>query len=206
MSRALGTTNAAQTVAATVRPAVLCELAFIGDPVRVHSGIGSFSWDSKTWAGVGDFGGVSDVEEGADISARGITLTLSGVPSELLAHSLATQYRGRGVKLWLGFLNESGAFVANPYQIFGGRMDTMTIEDSGETSTISVQCESRLIDLRRPRVSRYTHEEQIARHPGDLGLEFVARLAEKPLYWGIPNATSSGSNVKGPPIYSSLIK
>lgn len=202
MSRSLGTTNATRTTAKVVNVIVFCELDFVGETIRVHSNIGSITWDSKTWLGVGDFGGFSDVEEGADISARGITLTLSGIPSNLLTHALASNYRGRSAKLWFGMLSAAGVLDAAPYQIFGGRVDTMTISDEGETSTISVACENRLIDLRRPRVSRYTHEEQIARHDGDLGLSFVARLAEKPLYWGIPNSKTA-STPSTPRVYTS---
>lgn len=193
MSRDLGTENTAQVIADTVRPIVLCEIAFQDGYVRTHSGIGTISWDSKSWLGVGDFGGVSDIEEGEDIAARTVELTLSGIPSSLLDKVTAANFRGRAVKLWLAFRTEAGAFVSTPYQAFGGKIDTATIAMGGEESTISVNCENRLIDLRKARTSRYTHEEQIARFPGDLGLAFVARLAEKPLYWGVPNAKSEGT-------------
>jgi hypothetical protein len=63
-------------------------------------------------------------------------------------------------------------------------MNTMTIEDSGETSNISLTVESKLIELNRARVRRYTHESHQARHPDDTFFSFVADLQDKSVVWG----------------------
>ena len=59
----------------------------------------------------------------------------------------------------------------------------MNIE-AGETATISISVESRLVDWERPRVHRYTNADQQIAYPGDKGLEFVAQMVEKELVWG----------------------
>lgn len=184
MSRELSTTNSAECEARVVRPVLLCEL-MLSTPIRVHSGLGSLTWDSKTWLGVGNLGGVSEIEEGVDVSARPLVLSLSGIPSEYITMALTEEYRNKRARLWIGFLEVSGGFKDTPSQVFGGRVSTMTTSDDGTNCTLSVSLESRLADLRRARVSRYTHEEQIKRYPGDFGLSFVARLANAPIYWGI---------------------
>lgn len=194
MARELGTANTAQTVATVVRPLVFAELDFSDGVVRVHNGLGSVTWGGNAWSGVGEFGGVGEIEEGVDVAARGLSLALNGIPSTILPTALAANYRGRSAKLYIGFLNTFGALVDDPYQIFGGRMDTMQIEDAGESGSISVQCENRLIDFKRCRVSRYTNEEQLARYPGDLGLSFIAGIADKTLRWGPSNSNTSSSS------------
>jgi hypothetical protein len=60
----------------------------------------------------------------------------------------------------------------------------MSINDDGQNATIIMSAENRLVDFRRPREVRYTHEEQTNLHPGDLGLEFVTAIQEKQVYWG----------------------
>jgi hypothetical protein len=60
----------------------------------------------------------------------------------------------------------------------------MTIDEGPETATIAVGAESRLIDLQRPRVRRYTHESQKSRFPNDKGFEFVNDLQDKKFAWG----------------------
>jgi hypothetical protein len=62
-------------------------------------------------------------------------------------------------------------------------MDTMDLS-LGATGKLSVIIQSRLADWERPRLSRYTNEEQQALYSGDKGLEFVPQMVEKTIIWG----------------------
>ena len=64
-------------------------------------------------------------------------------------------------------------------------MDVMTIEDAGETASISLSAESRLIDLERARVRRFTDNDQQNQFSGDTSLRFVASLQDKEIAWGL---------------------
>jgi hypothetical protein len=63
-------------------------------------------------------------------------------------------------------------------------MDVMTIDETGETCSITLTAENRLIDLERPRVRRYTSEDQKSLHPNDKGFDFVNSLQEAEIKWG----------------------
>jgi hypothetical protein len=79
----------------------------------------------------------------------------------------------------------SGIITAGPlYQLFSGRMDTMSVEDNGNTANISLVVENALVDLERPRIRRLTNEEQLARFPGDQSLSGVAKLQDRQISWG----------------------
>ena len=91
-----------------------------------------------------------------------------------------------GITYNLGFLNSNYALVDDPFIIFVGKVDTMAISLS-DTATIELDIENRLIDWERPRVSRFTNEEQQNLYSGDKGLEFVDSVAEKELFWGVDN-------------------
>ena len=52
-----------------VRPFVLVELDFPEKPIRAWTGIGTITWDGKTWTGVGDLGRIGPIEESADLRA-----------------------------------------------------------------------------------------------------------------------------------------
>jgi hypothetical protein len=112
------------------------------------------------------------------------------VPSALIAVALTENYQGKACSVLFGALDASGVLVASPITIFAGRMDVMAINDDGRTSTIGLSAENKLVDFRRPREVRYTHEEQQNLYPpgpgtpGDLGLEFVNAIQEKQIYWG----------------------
>ncbi len=152
-------------------------------PVRVNSAPYAIAWDGHDWLGAGLLGGVSPVEEGGALQMYGINLTLSGIPPEYIATALGSHYQGRDCKIWLAPLDAAMQIVADPVLVFSGRLDVMNIE-LGQTATISVSAESRLTDWQRPRISRYTHEDQKARYPDDKGLEFVAKTAEMEIIWG----------------------
>ena len=79
---------------------------------------------------------------------------------------------------------ESDTIITNPIKLFAGRMDIMQIIEQGDTATISISLENRLVDLLKPRILRYTHEDQQTLFPGDLGFEFVTALQDKEVVWG----------------------
>lgn len=189
MARDLTAGMIAAATATTVRFAAAIEAQFDSGTGRVWTGTATLSWGGNSWTGLGDLIGADAIEEATAVSAKGVALTLSGIPSSLITLALDDDYRGKPVIIYILQMNSAFTSVEYSYQQFAGRMDTMTIEDGGETATITLQCESNLVDLERPKIRRYTDEEQQQILAGDRGLEFVAALAEKPLYWGVPAPT-----------------
>jgi hypothetical protein len=200
VSRELTTDVGNAVVADEVRPAFFVHLALDSGDVRVWNGAAEYELDGETFQGVGHLGGISPVEESTRVTARGIELSLSGIDSSMVSIALAERYRGRRVTIWLAFFDEDFALIADPVQHFSGFLDTMSLqEDGGSTSTITITAESRLIDLERPRESRLTNEEQQRLYPGDLGLEYVAGLADKALPWGVPASSATSSSAPSNP-------
>ena len=191
MARNLPAAVATAIVGKVVNLAFFAEFQFASGTIRMWSGYGVKAWNGHNWTGGGDLVGMTPADETTEVGATGIAFTLSGIPSSLLALALGDNYRGRVSKAWMAILDANAA-VIDAYQFFGGRMDVMKIEDGDETGSIVVQAESRQVDLKRPRTSRYTDAEQQRLFPGDLGCEFPAKLAEKPLYWGVPPGPSAG--------------
>ena len=105
-----------------------------------------------------------------------------------------------------GAFTTAGALIADPAIVFSGFMDTMTITEAAEYSTITVAVENKLIAFERSRVRRYTAEDQKIDYPlklpngndnpnYDAGFEFVTSIVEKEIIWGRP---TSGSSPGGP--------
>ena len=168
-----------------IHPLLLAKINTSGGDVRVWTGIGDLTFNSETYTGTGTFGGVTTVTEKTDLSANGIGFSLSGIPSELISTALGEVEQGRTCTLWLALLNTStGALINNPYEIFAGFTDVTIIGEEGETSTITINAENRLISLERNRVRRYTDEDQRNEHDGDKGFEFVPGLQDKIVIFG----------------------
>jgi len=152
--------------------------------VRGWTGIGDLVWGGSTYTGVGHFLNVSTIGETMDIRAEGVQFQLTGIPQSMLALVLGEHYQGRPAKCWIGCLDTSGQIIPDPVLVLDGRMDTVEIHEGADTGTITQHVESELIDLRRPRTTRYTDAEQKARYPGDRGLEFIESLQDKQIMWG----------------------
>jgi hypothetical protein len=167
-----------------LRPVLFFEGAFPTALVRFWTGLTAIDWNGETWIGAGNLIGISAVEEGTEVAATGLTVSMAGVPTTLVSAVIADAEQGLPGRIWIGFLDPAGGLIIDPVQVFAGRLDVPQIADGAETCVITITYESRLIDLNRPREFRYTHESQQVLYPGDLGLEYVAGLQDKEIAWG----------------------
>lgn len=185
-ARGLTPAMAAAIAAGTVRVALFYEGEFNGGTVRFWSGVGPKTWNGQTWTGGGNLVGITPLDETAQLRSVGFTAYLSGMKASNIATALGAVRQGKPGTLWLAVLDASDAIIADPYQLQRGRLDVALIEDQGDTARISIQYESRLVDLERARTRRYTTEDQAIDYPDDLGFEFVPQLQDRVILWG-PN-------------------
>lgn len=185
MARALTAGAAAEIAAAALRPVVFYEGEFSTGTLRLWSGIGPIDWDGETWTGAGRVLNVAPIQETSDIAAVAFEVSLSGEASDIIAINLNAARNGMAGRVWLGFLDASGDLIADPFKAFEGRFDVPEINDAGETAAITARYESRLIDLDRSRIRRYTSEDQKQDYADDLGFDFVPSLQEAGLPWGV---------------------
>lgn len=206
MSRPIPAALLAALSASTIRPALFVEALFAGGTTRVWSGYGEMTAGGQTWQGAGNLLDISLVGETQEVRAQGVTVTLSGIPSALLSLALQEPYHGRIARIYLGAFADEGPpdtvlildtmtgvyrlrdrstlLIADLHPIFAGRMDVMSINETGETATIGIAIENRLIDLERAAEVLYTAETQERLFSGDKGLEYVAALSDRQLTWG----------------------
>ena len=183
MTRAMDTNQAAALAADHIEGIAFVQLDF-ATTLRLSTLPYNFSWNGFTWIGAGNLGQISPVGENVDLQAQGVSLSLAGIDPSLISTALGEQYQGKPAQIWFCPLNtDTGQLIGTPIRIFGGRIDTMDIE-VGETATITLTAEGKLIDFFRPRVSRYTDAEQQLRYPGDLGLQYINSLIEVNVVWG----------------------
>jgi hypothetical protein len=188
-----------------IYPFFALEMLFDGNQtLRLWTGVGTLIYEGNSWFGTGNMLNIESVQETSEISAKGASVTLSGVPSEVLSLALSEPYQGRVANIYFGTFSsgqlktESSDFIlleddsiillerteTGFANIFSGYMDQMNIEETGETSTIQLNLENKLVDLERARVARYTHSYQKSLYPADRGLNFVESLQTKVFAWG----------------------
>lgn len=211
MSRDLSTVTIDSISEDVVYPFFATELRFDDNIIRMWTGQGTLVLEDGTeWIGLGQLLSISSIEETSEMSVKGATITLSGIPSELLSLALGTPYQGRVAKIYFGtflrdsLLQETGNYIllegggrinlesmsTGFNELFSGYMDQMNIEEAGDTATIEMAVENKLIDLERARVARFTSGYQKSVYPGDLGCDFIEDLQDKKISWG--RAESNG--------------
>lgn len=190
----------------SVSPVLMAEMFFDSQTVGMFTGLGTLTWGDKTFLGGGNFIGVSPIEETQGTEAKGIVVSLNGIPANLISLALAERSRGRPFRMYLGsvvttryvatevdpgrVMTEDGGYVLlennlvdSPFPIFAGLMDQMEITDNGETADIRLSVENALIIGQRSKIARYTSEDQKKLYPNDKGLDLINRLQDKEIVW-----------------------
>jgi hypothetical protein len=208
MSRDLTPTTVTEIEQPEVFPFFAVELRLDNNIIRMWTGQGTLTLaDSTEWVGLGQLLDISSIEETSEMAVKGASITLSGIPSDLLSLALSEPYQGRVAKIYFGIRASSlslepslsltfdgsqySSFASPDWygedifnELFSGYMDQMNIEEGGDTSTIQLAVENKLIDLERARVARYTSGYQKSVYPNDLGMDFIEDLQDKQIPWG----------------------
>lgn len=183
MARDITTGFQTEIEADSLQPILLVKAEFDEGDVNFWTGFGDLVFDGDTYNGAGNLLAVTQVQETQELKANNVTFQLTGLPSSIIAIALDTNYQGRPITLFFGALDSDFNLVVDPYQLFSGKMDTMRINDNGDTATIDILSESDLIDLRNRNDSKYTPENQKINFPNDTGLDFVPTIQEVEIIW-----------------------
>lgn len=165
------------------QPFYAVEMLFDGGAVRLWTGIGNRTIDGQTYTGSGSLLAISELEESANLSANGATVTLSGVSPSIISLALTEPYQGRRARILMGDASLDSS-TTNFLEAFSGYMDVMTVTHSGESVRVQLTIESKLIALQRANVRRYTSENHKLRHPTDTFFDWVVSLQDKEIAWG----------------------
>ena len=152
-------------------------------PLRFWSGYGERTIEGETYVGAGQLISIEGVSEAADLAAKGLTVSLSGLPSSIVSAALQEPYQRRVCRVYFG-----DASVSDVINVFSGRLNKMTIEDSADAATISVLVDSKLVEADKASNRRYTSESQKSRHSDDTFFDYVSALQDAEVVWGRKSA------------------
>jgi len=167
-----------------IYPALFITLTFATGPQYAWTGVGNFVMGGNTYLGVGSLGKIGVVAETDDLNAQGTTVTLSGIDTTLLQDCISEIQLGAPASIAIGLLTPTGQLIGSPYTIFAGQVDAPTITVGGDSLSITLALENRMVDLSRPSLRRYTSADQRLYYPTDSGFAFVEQLNDLALNWG----------------------
>ena len=171
-----------------VKPIFAIELDISDGTLRLWGGYGALNMTiggvSKTFTGTGDLLGFTPIQETSTLQMTGITVSVTGIKASLISSILSAEYTNRNGTLYMGLFDTSRNVIADVYTLFKGKMDVANIQEGAETSVITLNIESRMVQFDLPLNRMYTVEDQEVDFTGDLGLEFIPDLQDKEIIWG----------------------
>lgn len=169
---------------------IKCELVQLdldvadGGTQRYASAGTDVSWGGYTWTGAGVLGKIERIEEGASLEARGIRMSLSGVPSSLISVALGAHVQGRRARIYSAVFDTATNQIIDAILEWDGRIDTMQIVDSEDgTAQIAVSAESRLAGWEAPNVRMFSDADQKRLYPTDRFFEGMVEGVEVEIVW-----------------------
>ena len=170
-------------VAQNTQPIVLIDAHFPTSTLSIWTGFGDLTWNSVTYTGTGHLLKMSEIMETQKLQANGMRFIMSGNITALVELAEAEEYQNHPLEMYFGLYNNN-AVVNDPFQLYAGLMDVMTIEVTGEEATIELTTENRMIDLERARKRLLTKEDQNLDYPDDTFFDFVPTIQDKEVTWG----------------------
>jgi hypothetical protein len=181
------------TLAAMARtpiyPVVMVYLDWPTGPVRVHSNVGTITYDGHDWTGVGNFAGLQMPGEETGLISQPAQLRLIGAPDELDQY-LDDPIRDRDGEILFGLVTDraGNTLIGDPFSIFIGYMDAMRETVASEDGTLRRDL---LIDVAGGPSQRaftelyHTYEDQKREFPGDTAGRLVinAEAEREKLTW-----------------------
>lgn len=160
----------------------LVPLVYMALPVPQRWALGGrdVEWGGNIYAAydVALEGGVQD-ETGLP---GGLQITFPAVTDAQLLMAADPDVEGAEVITYLALVNPDTGVAEEALQVGSYELDLPGWED-GPQALAHFAAESRAAVAMRPRVSRYTNDEQLRLHPGDTSLNFDPATDAAPMQW-----------------------
>lgn len=140
-------------------------------------------WGSLEYLPAGHLLSFGSSQETQDLRVGSVNITLSGVEQSYVSIFLNQQYINRRARIWLAFLDASNDIIGDPIPTFDGEVVGYSIQDSDESSIISVDVASHWADFERKNARYTNNNSQQFYFPNDTGMRFSAESI-KDIKWG----------------------
>jgi hypothetical protein len=165
LTRDINSDLAGQFTGGSLSPVVLARVETAAGDVRMWSGIGTLDYGGEVWLGGGDFLGVSDITETADVQANGVTISLAGVASEMIDLALRQVRQGKIAEIYIGALGDVATYGTaiidgyslHPDLVFSRASDATVVGADGVLDTVGID------------VPRFAHDPATLNLMGYLG-------------------------------------
>lgn len=181
MSRSISTDTKTNLAQAHVTAFPLVDMEFTGDTLYCCGAPFDVSWGGNTYLGVQGLGQI-DVLSETDAEIKGLTFTLSGIPLSNIAMALETNVANCPVTVRLATVDAAGVLSVDT-NVWQGYLDTLGLVDNGESATVQVTAEHRMVSWKRPTIKRFTSADQAEVDADDAFFSYVEATTNATIVW-----------------------
>jgi hypothetical protein len=152
-------------------------------PIKVTDWARNVSALSTTFDSSSDLLEIDQFNESSELQVNSSTLVFSGVSQTFVALFLTNDYMDVRTRIWKAVLDNSDVVIGSPILVFDGRIASYSMEDSDNSSTVSVEVASHWKDFDLHNGRKTNNNTQQLYFPGDKGFEFASET-NKEIKWG----------------------
>ena len=124
------------------------------------------------------------MQESSNLNIGSLTLGVSSVNQTLTSDMLANGHLNRKVTIRRAFLDSDNDLISNAiFQVYSGRIEGMTIKESGEESIMELSVANHWADFERQSGRQTNNTSQQHHFANDVSMEFAPQTGKK-LRWG----------------------
>jgi hypothetical protein len=165
----------------------------------ISNAYGPITFQGQVYTQLGNFLGMSELQDDLKATNNQINLQLSGIPPDdgspnYMNIALNSNLKGSRVKVFRAFFNSDGFY--NPlavYLRFDGYVSNFSLNENWDqenkltTNTIAIQCSNIHAILEKKYTGRRTNDtDQQTLYPGDTGMNYVKALSDTQFDFGKP--------------------
>lgn len=182
--RDISTAGLAALRAGLAKGALLVYLDLAAGPLRLTSAQRSVTWGGHTYLGTGTLGSVEPVTDRVGEGERaGHKLSLSGVPTAVIASTLGASVRDRPYTEHLAIFDADTEQVLDVLPLAAGRLDRAGIVRTAESRSVEVGAQHIANWYARPKPLRNTDADQRRLHAGDTSRRWLLQQAQHKDTW-----------------------
>lgn len=141
-------------------------------------------WPGVTFVGSASLVTIAPPTQSLDDSVQPLTVTLSGLATDVLASVGAYNLHRGKVEVARALYDPTTRSLVSVIVWFRGYIDRDEIREADGAASLVVECVSRARELDRATHRTRSFSDQIRDFPGDRGFEFAVRTAVTKITWG----------------------
>jgi hypothetical protein len=206
------TTNIPAVQQSNIKHCMLIDITVNSTTYYISNAYSSITYDGNAYTQLGNFMGISEIQDDLKITNNQISLQLSGIPPDdgspnYMNIALNSNLKGSRVNIYRAFFDVSSGFY-NPTQVylrFQGYVSNYSLNENWDqdnkvvTNQIGIQCSSVHAILEKKYTGRRTNDsDQQFWFSGDTGMSKVKGLADASFDFGKPYAATPSPSAESP--------